>query len=66
MQHLAEFGMTKNKGRQQKIISSEVKAIVKEYYDEKETQHTTFYGQQVYCICKPNPKNIFSGSMIEC
>ena len=58
--------MTKNKGRQQKIISSEVKAIVKEYYDEKESQHTTFLGPQTYCVCKPYSKNVFSGSMIEC
>lgn len=54
--------MTKNKNKQPKIMSSEVKAIVKEYYDEKESQNT-LYGQK-YCICKPNANNLYSGSMI--
>lgn len=56
--------MGKNKGKQQVIINPEIKAIVKEYYDEKESQNT--YYAQNYCICKPTGKSVYSGHMIEC
>ena len=61
-----QSGLKKHKGRQ-KNINPEIKAIIKEYYHEKDNERTLFEPSlRKYCTCKSDKKLEHPESMIEC
>ena len=61
-----QSGLRKHKGRQ-KNINPEIKAIIKEFYSEKDSERTLLEPVlRKYCICKSETKLEHPESMIEC